>query len=192
LIFSDEFTGSDRKWRREAPESAGRPKKLFWGPKKVSMRSLFNQVGEGSSVPKPYSPPPHPLLRHEKPSHSGEEFRPLRRALRSAATSPPFPMAPTRRCGRGGGRISGGGSSPRPPVLRSEAERAKWMRSEGARRWSRNGAHDGDDEVPSGGSCSLPLPSRPHSSDDDTSALPITSGNCAEANVIELTALVVA
>jgi hypothetical protein len=73
----------------------------------------------------------------QKPSHSGEEFRPLPRALRSAATSPLFPMARAWRCGRGGSRIGGGGSPPRPPVLRSKGARLHAGRRVGRRAMGR-------------------------------------------------------
>jgi hypothetical protein len=52
-------------------------------------------------------------------------------------------------------------------------------------RWGRGG--------PPGGPCNPLLPLRPDNSDadDDATGLPLTSGNCVEATVIELAALVI-
>jgi hypothetical protein len=149
----------------------------------VSTRAQFNYVGEGSSVPKPYSPPPHPLLRREKPLHSGEEFRPLHCALRSAVTSPPFSGrgGPNRRRRLADSSTSfalGGGAHKRA-----------------ARRLTRNGACNWDGEVPSGSSCSSSLPrlvpcGDNDDNDEDAPALPLTCGSSTEAALVEVAAVV--
>ena len=95
--------------------------------------------------------------------------------------------------GRGGGRIGGGNSLPRPPVFRSEEERRKWNQSEGARkrsarRWTNWGltppgklaryANSGEGSS-SGGVCHPPLPPVYDSSSDeegDVAPLRLTSG----------------
>nr|XP_051211619.1 uncharacterized protein LOC127329117 [Lolium perenne] len=48
-------------------------------------------------------------------------------------------MASRGSSARGGGSLGGGDSPPRPPVFRTEAERRKWVRSEGARKRSARG-----------------------------------------------------
>jgi hypothetical protein len=110
----------------------GRPIKEVQGPEKLPARPVLKGFAEGSSVRKPYSPPPFlSLRRRHSPAPTSNPARPSHRSVarRHAMVS------------RGGSdgratRLGGGDSLPRPPVFRTDAERRKWNKSEGARKRS--------------------------------------------------------
>ncbi|KAK1667460.1 hypothetical protein QYE76_055619 [Lolium multiflorum] len=123
---------------------------------------------------------------------SGEQFR---RRSAAAATTPPSATGRFRRVGRGGGRIGGGKPAPGPPGARSEADRARRVRSDGAwkqaaQKWPRAFARRAAAEEEREG------PSSPrgasHDGNDDVDGLTLACGSSAEAAAFEVAAVIFA